>query len=218
MPESSPLFLITDGGPLRSRGRLLDAIESALAEGAGRISHLLLREQVIGSSIEPASDEELLKIISAVSATAQHYDCKVLVHNHLEIAQDSRVAGVHLGGPEANVQSAREVLGPDSLVGYSAHSESDICHAFGMGADYVFLSPVFSPTSKESDRPLIGVAELSRICAQSHGPVYALGGITVDSIRPCRDAGAAGVALIGYVFASSEPGSRIRALLSAWDS
>jgi thiamine-phosphate diphosphorylase len=218
MSKSTPLFLISDGGALRSKSLLIETIEECLVSAQGRISHLLLREQVVGSGSEPASDDEVLELISQIKAIASCCDCKVLLHTRVDLALLAGVAGVHVGGYGASVAEVRAQLGASAIVGFSAHSESDVIAAIDMGADYVFLSPIFPPTSKPRSRPILGTSELARICSMSSIPIFALGGVTAETIGSCRDAGAAGAAVIGYVFGSGQAGDRVNDLLCAWDS
>ena len=49
-----------------------------------------------------------------------------------------------------------------------------------------------------------------------HLPVVALGGITGENVRPCRDAGAAGIAVMGGLKRGGDPARDVRALLDAW--
>ena len=104
-------------------------------------------------------------------------------------------AGLHIGAG-ANVAAARRMLGPDGLIGVSAHSLGEIRAARDDGADYATLSPIFPTSSKPGYGPALGLAAVR--AAQDLGlPVLALGGVTAKSARDCLAAGAAGVAVMG---------------------
>ena len=104
-------------------------------------------------------------------------------------------AGLHLGARD-DVAAARRALGPDALLGVSAHTLGEIRAARDGGADYATLSPVFASPSKPGYGPALGLAAL-RAAKDLGLPVLALGGVTAASARDCLDAGAAGVAVMG---------------------
>ncbi len=64
------------------------------------------------------------------------------------------------------------------------------------GADYVFFGPVFATPSKVPFGAPHGSAKLAEVCRAVSIPVIAIGGITLENARACRDAGAAGIAAI----------------------
>ena len=72
------------------------------------------------------------------------------------------------------------------------------------GADYLFLSPVFPPRSKTTAGPTLGVAGFAAVAAKANLPVYALGGVTPESLGALREAGAAGAAVCGDLFLADD--------------
>jgi thiamine-phosphate pyrophosphorylase len=125
-------------------------------------------------------------------------------------------ASVHLQSA-AVVGAARQRLGPGALVGVSAHSFDDVAAAAAAGADYVTLSPIFLTSSKPGYGPALGVAAIGP-AAKLGISVIALGGVTADLIRPCLNAGAAGVAVMGEIMRSDQPGRIVGGLLAACEA
>jgi thiamine-phosphate pyrophosphorylase len=120
----------------------------------------------------------------------------------LSIADDPELAarlgadGVHF--PEAR---AGELFGwrarrPDWFVTASAHSLKAAARAQTLGADAVFVSPVFA-TKSHPDRVALTPVRFRLMTTQLRVPVYALGGIDVGTIRELAGARLAGVAAIG---------------------
>lgn len=123
--------------------------------------------------------------------------------------------GIHLpSGPTP----ATDDTGPCEglVVGQSCHDGDELGAAEAGGVDYVTLSPVFLTGSKPGHGPPVGLERLAQLVRLTRVPVYALGGIeTPKQARWCRYAGAAGVAVMGGVMRSGEPGRVVHDLLRA---
>ena len=76
------------------------------------------------------------------------------------------------------------------------------------------LSPIFLTSSKPGYGPPLGVGALG-VAARAGVAVVALGGVTADVARPCLDAGATGVAVMGDIMRSDDPGRSVGGLLAA---
>lgn len=125
--------------------------------------------------------------------------------------------GIHVRAPRWT-GTADHAAQPDDavVVGQSCHDADEVHAAETGGVDYVTLSPVFLTDSKPGYGPALGVARLADLVAQTTVAVYALGGIeTPDQVRSCRQAGAAGVAVMGTVMRSGDPGRVVGDLLRA---
>ena len=108
-------------------------------------------------------------------------------------------AGVQFGtNPRlaTDIAAARQRLAADARIGVSAHSLADLRAARDAGADYATLSPIFLSASKPGYGPALGLAALREAAAVGL-PVLALGGVSVETTKACRDAGSAGVAVMG---------------------
>ncbi len=119
---------------------------------------------------------------------------RVLVNDRLDVALAAGAAGVHLGGQSMPVSTVRQLAPRPFVIGVSCHSLAEAIAAESAGADYLLLGPVFETPSKLKYGPPLGLDELRRVNAQVRVPVLALGGITVERVRPCLEAGAAGIA------------------------
>ncbi|KQP96279.1 thiamine monophosphate synthase [Methylobacterium sp. Leaf117] len=133
------------------------------------------------------------------------------------LARDLGAEGVHLpgGATPVDVASARERL-PHGCLGVSAHSLAEVEAAARAGADYVTLSPIFATASKPGYGPALGPQALA--AAGAFGiPVIALGGMTPDRVGLCREAGAAGIAVMGGLMRSPDPEAEARAYGASLD-
>lgn len=128
------------------------------------------------------------------------------------------VAGQDTLDGEALHLRARAVapLGRPRLLGRSCHGESELDSL--STEDYVTLSPVYPSRSKPGYGPPLEPAGLRRLAARAGRPVLALGGVeTPDRVAVCRDAGVAGVAVMGEVMRSPDPAAAYARLRAGWD-
>jgi thiamine-phosphate pyrophosphorylase len=119
--------------------------------------------------------------------------------------------GVHLGGVRPDVANARAALGPEAWISVAAHDDDDVRFAAASGARAALVSPVFQVPGKEAPRGLSAIRAARAIAPDLL--VFALGGVRPQDARPCRSAGADGVAVIRAVFAAADPAAAARALV-----
>lgn len=119
---------------------------------------------------------------------------RIIVNSRLDVALAAGAHGVHLPGCSPAPSALRAICRPGFLIGVSCHTVDELKAAEREGADYAMLAPVFTPISKASALPPLGLDVLRRGCASVAIPVHALGGITAANAAACIEAGAAGVA------------------------
>lgn len=208
-----PLYLITDADRLGEE-RVLEGIRYACEGGLRMVQ---LREPTWSAErLEALGRNIMARSVSGLSLVVNCHAGEEF-SSRLSLAELLDVRGVHVGGGDpACVGQAREILGKDALVGYSAHSAAEAAGAFSLGADYVSLSPVFQPLSKEGRFEALGLDELERVCSLLDGPVYALGGVTPGAAASIRAAGAAGTAVITALLEAEDPASVSSTLCAPW--
>jgi thiamine-phosphate pyrophosphorylase len=137
----------------------------------------------------------------------------ISVNTHVSLAA-SLGDGVHLGWRGPSVKEARDVLGPNAWIGFSAHENLDAEGDRARGVDYYFFSPVY-PTPSKPDHPGTGIGALRAFCQAADVPVLALGGVTPSRVSECRTAGAHGVAVLSGIMEVETPAAATRAYLRA---
>lgn len=201
LPEP-PLLVISD----RNLARLALPELAAAAFEAG-LRWFMLREKDLGG-------DDLEALARDIAARARPFGARLTINGNAAVAARLGVSGVHL--PQGYcVREARHLAGNEALIGVSAHGEAEARRAADEGADYVTLSPVFTPTSKPGHGPALGIDELGRIAGALDIPVVALGGIDPANAGDCLAAGAAGVAVLGGVMAAANPREAVAELLAA---
>lgn len=139
--------------------------------------------------------------------------CSVIVNDRVDVAMAAGAAGVHLGDEDLPVETARRLLGPDFVIGYSTHAVDEIENA-PASADYLAFGPVFESPTKAGVRSARGLELLAQACRASARPVVAIGGITSASAAALWATGATSAAVISEV----ERAEDIAALVRAWTS
>ena len=143
--------------------------------------------------------------------------CRIVLNDRLDVACALGAGGVHLGRESLSVEDARRLVGgrgatQDFLVGASTHSLAAALSAEKAGADYLVFGPVYATPSKAQYGPPQGIERLAEVCHAVSLPVLAIGGITVENARVCREAGAAGIAAIRLFEESSDLAAVVEAV------
>jgi thiamine-phosphate diphosphorylase len=136
-----------------------------------------------------------------------------VVNDRVDIARAVGADGVNIGQTDIPVAAAREVMGPDVLIGVSADTIDQAVQAERDGADYVGFGPVFPTTTKLDAGPVSGLDMLRDVVARVSVPVVAIGGICLGNIRSVAEAGAASAAVVSAVVCADDITSSTRALI-----
>jgi thiamine-phosphate pyrophosphorylase len=156
----------------------------------------------------------LLELVASVAKESWKLDTRIVVNDRLDVALAGGDAGVHLGTHSLPASLVRSIVPAGFLVGVSCHSLRESLAAAEAGADYILFGPIFETPSKLSYGPPLGIENLRHVASQVRVPILALGGITVERIRPCLDAGATGIAGIRIFQDCASIEDRIRELRS----
>ena len=204
-PQRLRLIVITDSRLAGDRG-VIRQVERALQAGAPTIQ---LREKERGAG-------EALELGRRLRALTREHGALFFVNDRLDLALATDADGVHLGPRDLPVAEVRRHLPSDFLIGYSTDDPDTAVRAQKDGADYLGCGTVWPTSSKEDPGAVIGPEGLARLAAAVSIPVVGIGGITPDRARELAGTGAAGIAVIGAVMASPQPGNTVRNLLAAF--
>ena len=186
------LYAVTDRSWLHGQS-LVYAVDEVLAGGA---TMLQLREKHLEHRDFLAQAQELLPL-------CRKYHVPLIINDDVQVALESGADGVHVGQSDMAVQAARSILGPDKIIGASAHNASEALAAVAAGADYLGCGAVFGSTTK-ADAGLLSLNTLREIRAAVRVPIVAIGGINRQNIARIAGSGVDGVALISALFAAPD--------------
>ncbi|HEL3864675.1 thiamine phosphate synthase [Stenotrophomonas sp. B2] len=200
-PAPRGVYLITPDEP--DTARLLARTAPLLAAGA---TWLQYRNKT-------ASDALRLEQATALQALCAEHGVPLIVNDDPVLARAVGAAGVHLGGTDGDIASARALLGADAIIGASCYDQlANAEAAAGAGASYVAFGAFFPTTTKiTTSRAHI---DLLRQSAALGVPRVAIGGLTPDNVGPLIEAGADLVAVVSGIYAAADPVATQRAYLA----
>jgi thiamine-phosphate pyrophosphorylase len=184
---------------------LVARVTDALEGGASAIQY---RNKTAGPALRLAQASALARVHAIRGGI-------YIVNDDAALAAAVGADGVHIGEEDGAIAAAREVLGPDRIIGVSCYDDFQSARAaVAAGADYVafgsfFLSAV-KPGARRADIALLGEARSLGV------PVIAIGGITSSNAGELRGAGADAVAVISAVFMAPDIEAAARAVAAAF--
>lgn len=190
MADIRGLYAITDP-QLIAADQLLAACEAALRGGARLLQY---RDK-------PASDAERRQRAASLRDLCRDHGALLLVNDDPQLAADIGADGVHIGQSDGGIQRARQVLGPQAIIGVTCHNNPDLAKAAAeAGANYVAFGRFF-PSHTKPDAPS---AEPSILATAVPLPKVAIGGVTPDNASALISAGADALAVIHSLFSAAD--------------
>ena len=202
------LHVVTDDAVL-GRSDVLDAARTVVEAGGSRVALHLRGPATSGRRVH--------ELAAALVGPADDAGALLLINDRVDVALVVGAPGAHLGARSPTVADARGLLGPEAVVGISAHTAGEVGSLTREGADYAFLGTVFS-TPSHPGRPGCGPEGVRQAVAEAAGaPVVAIGGIVPDRVAGLRAAGAWGVAVLRGVWNAPDPAAAVAEFLSEVD-
>jgi thiamine-phosphate pyrophosphorylase len=166
---------------------ILRLVEAAVA---ARVSLLQIREKALTARV-------LYELTTRAVEIAHGSHTRLLVNDRSDIARTAGADGVHLTTHSLPAPVVRQISSPEFLIGVSTHSRQEAQAAQLAGADFVVFGPVFDTESKRVFGEPQGLEKLQELTTELREiPVLAIGGVTLDNVETCFNAGASGVAAI----------------------
>ena len=195
------VYLLTDR-KLCPGGEILETVERALDGGVRAVQ---LREKDL-------SGRELFRLAERMRKLTEGYGARLLINDRADVAMGVGADGVHLGVLSIPPREARRFLGPQAVIGCSAHNAEELREAEMGGADFVTFGPVYPTPSKRPFGPPVGIPALASACRTAGIPVFALGGVGPENLEEVMRAGSFGIALISGIVAAADPRAAAAAL------
>ncbi|HEY6805152.1 MAG TPA: thiamine phosphate synthase [Pyrinomonadaceae bacterium] len=182
LPRVYPLTDVTFCG--------LSHAEQVRRLASGGASLIQLREKRLSSRDLYREAETTLKV-------AHELGVRLIINDRVDIALAIRADGVHLGQDDLTPAAARQLLGPDAIIGFSTHNLAQALEAVELPIDYLAFGPIFPTGTKSDTSPVVGLAALKEVrTAIDKKPLVAIGGINSENAPDVTQHGADSVAVI----------------------
>jgi thiamine-phosphate pyrophosphorylase len=196
-----PFLLVTDRH--QARLPLADIVGAVLAAGCRWVS---MREKDLSAEAQAA-------LARTLAAVARRHDACLTIHGDAALVGACDGDGVHLSAGSDPV-AARELLGPNRIIGVSIHTVTEAAAIDPAVVDYAIAGPAFETASKPGYGPEIGRKGLAEIAAAAPVPVIAIGGLNATRAAEVLAVGPAGIAVMGSIMRAADPGREAKALLA----
>ena len=203
--EALRLYLVTNRYQ-DSLESFLEKIETACRSG---VTIVQLREKNLTTNQYYQLAKQVKKITDA-------YQVPLIIDDRLDVCLAVDSAGLHIGDDELPVSVARQVLGPEKILGVTAKTVKRALEAEEGGADYLGTGAIFPTTTKEN-APITLISTLKTICQRVAIPVVAIGGLTSENIDQLIGTGIAGVAVVRDLMQAEDVEAKTQAFLTKLD-
>ena len=172
--------------------------------------------------LKDASDEEIKKLFFDIRDKAKETLTTIIINDRVELAKTlgpEGVAGVHVGSEDMPAAEARALLGPEAIIGVTAHSYSEVESFKGLDIDYIGVGPFAQTPTKDNLAPILGLEGMAEIMIRAKEdklgiPIVGVGGIKLEDVKSLLEIGVNGIAVSGAIANSSSIKDTTKSFLS----
>jgi thiamine-phosphate pyrophosphorylase len=202
--EAARLYFVCEGLPGgRDPGPVLEA---ALRGGADIVQ---LREKA------PRCAEELVSLADSFRHAAAEHGALFILNDRPDLVAACGADGVHVGQQDMPVAEARELAGPEALIGLSTHSRKQVEAASAATHDHrpdqISVGPVWATPTKQG-RPGTGLGLIEYAAREATIPWFAIGGIYPQNASSVVAAGAERIVVVRAIRDADDPEAAARSL------
>jgi thiamine-phosphate pyrophosphorylase len=191
---SARLYLCTDAR--QRQGDLPRFLDEVLSNGVDVVQ---LRQK----GLEAAQELRYLEVFREACGA---HGALLAVNDRADVAYAAGADVLHLGQDDLPVAIARQLIGPEPIIGLSSHAAAETSSAAAdPGADYFCTGPVW-PTPTKPGRPAPGL-DLVHYAAglDTTRPWFAIGGIDEGNLDQVLAAGATRIVVVRVLTEAADP-------------
>jgi thiamine-phosphate pyrophosphorylase len=189
--RTARLYFVCEARP---QSDLESLLRGALTGGADIVQ---LREKELGRA-------EIERAAGTFRRVADTFSALFIVNDDPELARICDADGVHVGQDDVSAEQARELLGPDAIVGLSTHSEEQIAASAERPVDYISVGPIWETPTKQG-RPAVGLDLIRHATSRAPRPFFAIGGIDGGNAAEVVAAGAERLCAVRAIRDAADP-------------
>lgn len=203
-PLDLSLYLVLDPDLCADFGM----VETARAAVAGGATVVQLRDKQAGTA-------RIIETGRALKAAFAGTGVGLIVNDDVEAAIAIAADGLHIGQDDMDAAKARQLIGPDMLLGLSVETQALAAAIDPSLVDYAGAGPVFATATKPGHKEPVGLLGLAEIIAVTPVPAVAIGGLKKEHVRPVFTAGASGFCVVSAICGQADPQAATRHLADA---
>jgi thiamine-phosphate pyrophosphorylase len=169
---------------------------------------------IVQLRLKDGDDDSVLATAARFARACATHRALFILNDRPELVSVAGADGVHVGQDDMPVARARELVGPNRLVGLSTHSPAQIDQASEAAVDYIGVGPVHETPTKPG-RPSVGLELVRYAASHSRHPFFAIGGIDPGNAGAVVEAGAERIAVVRAITQADDPGAAARTLRAA---
>ncbi|MCM3761644.1 thiamine phosphate synthase [Alkalihalobacillus oceani] len=173
---------------------LIEVMEEAIRGGVDIVQ---LRDKT-------SSKRDVLQKAQALRELTKKYGVPFIVNDHIDVALAVDADGIHLGQDDLPLAEARNIVGPDKIIGISTHQIEEARAAEAEGADYIGVGPIFETKSKADVVDPVTTAYIQQVAAEITIPFVAIGGIKLHNVEQVLAAGARRICMISEIVGATD--------------
>jgi thiamine-phosphate pyrophosphorylase len=183
------LYLVTAPTP-----HLFQIVEAALQGGVTIVQY---RDKQV-------EDGERLRNAQKLCKLCRRYGALFIMNDRVDLALAVDADGVHLGQQDVPIALARQMLGPQKIIGRSTTNPEEMERAIHEGADYIGVGPVFETPTKPG-KAAAGFEYITYAAQNAPIPWFAIGGIEMSNLNDVIEAGAERIAVVRAIMQAEQP-------------
>ncbi|APP08605.1 MULTISPECIES: thiamine phosphate synthase [Vibrio] len=141
----------------------------------------------------------------AVKDILKDTDVPLIINDRVDVALAVDADGVHLGQSDMPAIIARELIGPNKILGLSIENEEQLAEADSLPIDYIGLSAIFATPTKTNTKKHWDIDGLKMALETTSLPIVAIGGINESNIPQLSATGVHGLALVSAICHADDP-------------
>ena len=204
--------------------KLYPILDSAILPATGRTEFLAR----LGASLTDAgvtlleyrnkggSDAEILADCAALRTAMPVGHVRLILDDRADLVATAGFDGVHVDAGDVTPAEARQIIGPNRILGTFGGSDALLPGILAAPADYLAIGPVFPTVTKHTTKPPIGIEGVRKLRTEA-GPnvvLSAAAGITLDTAPSVLAAGASMVAVSAAIFRTADAAAEVRRWLA----